>query len=637
MNLIQNPLPFFSDLLGRPLQCGKVYIGVANTNPVTNPVTVYADPQLTIPVQQPIQVLNGTFALNGAAVPLFCGNAPYSLTVLDRYGKVVFTLPSVSPSVGVTLVTELGIVGDGNRLNAKALQAAVNAYGSIAWPAGTYLIEGTVSTSIDQYWLALGIVTLQYAAPNGSAIAPMFDFKGRIHLDGDFIFDHNAQNGNYTNPVVYGGNIIAGSCLLVQGDYSKVHGITVKNGWDNGISAVQLNPTTGLAVAGAPHYGDFSGIDTYNCGVGNHTGSALGKIGAGIDIASASSWQVSNCNDFNSYIGFIEDIGAGAQCQWANCTSWYAQLDSNNPTNGSGYGFYVGSSNSQFVNCSAVGSGLKGWWLDAPATDNDYTNCFAYIPQHEGFWIKSSTASLNNCRVKGAGQAAANTYDAFLIDSSAGVITNLIFTGCVGDYANTGSNRYGLNATGSNSITAQVIGGNLYGQSGAINKGTYNIGIVYWDYASGTKWGVNRTAPGFPFDVYGRGRFSADVANTSYLVNAFGDTGNNGTFFIEDFANPNNRIASGWDPVNGVGVIQAITAGLQKEPLMLNPSGGDVCAGQANLTTGSNSGFFQIPAIAGAPTGAPNLQPGFAAICFDTTNNKIWVRTGSVWKGVVVS
>lgn len=523
-------------------------------------------------------------------------------------------------------VLDFGVTGQGMVDELANLNKAVAAGVPLKWPAGTYRITGTLTCTIPQYWVTDGNVTIIYDAPSGSAAAPAIDFRDLAAVHGEFLVDHQAHLKNFTPPTGYNGNVISGSAVMVQGDFSNISDIRVSNAWDNGVSAIRLNPTTGAEVVGKPQYGTFSGIRTYNCGTGVHAGLTPGKIGAGIDVGSASAWVVANCVDYFSYIGYIIDTGAGAQASLVNCTAWYTQFDSSNPTGGSGYGFYSGSGDSSLVNCVSVGAGLRGFWEDGQ--NNDYTNCYAYIPQQEGWLIKGFACTLTNCRVKGGGVKQANTYDAFVIDCSARNITELVLDGC----STTGSNhRYGISATGGNQINALVVGGSITGTTGAINKGSYNIGLFYWDYAGGTKFGINRTSPGFELDLYGRMRVSANKANSSYATAPFGDSGSNGTVFIEDFATPQKRIAAGYDPVNDVGVIQAIQSGVAKKPLMLNPSGGHVAVGQGNLATGASDGFLQIPAMAGSPTGSPNLLPGYVGVVFDTTNRKIWVRSGSVW------
>lgn len=52
--------------------------------------------------------------------------------------------------------------------------------------------------------------------------------------------------------------------------------------------------------------------------------------------------------------------------------------------------------------------------------------------------------------------------------------------------------------------------------------------------------------------------------------------------------------------------------------------------------TGATDGYPYIPSDAGAPTGVPTANAGFAAMKYDTTNHKLWVYDGG-WKGVVVA
>lgn len=462
------------------------------------------------------------------------------------------------------------------QLNAyQAITLAAASGRPIEFPAGDYYLPDMLQFTTDQVWVTSGKVRFIANFPAGSAAKPVFDFRGKITSYGDFTVDHQANTKNYAVPTVYAGNPIAGSAVLVQGDWSSLEDWKILNAWDNGLSAIRLDISTGNESPGLPKYGSFRNIKTQGCGVGIHAALTPGKIGAGIDIGSASAWTVSDCVDFQSYIGFILDVGAGAQCQFSNCVAWYTVLDSSNPTNGSGYGFYVGSSESSFVNCYSVGAGYRGWWIDE--VGNDFVNCGAYIPQQEGVFIKCGQFKAS-FRVKGAGFKQANTYDAVLIDCSAKAITELEL-----ELHTTGSNhRYGVNATGSKTIDAHVTG-SVTGTTGIINRGTFNIGsfIQNASVGSGKKFGLNRENPGMEWDVYGRSRVSADRANLSSTAggSAFGDSTANGTQFIEDFATPGKRMAQGWDPVNDSFVTQSMHAGTAKKPYWINPAGGEVMAG----------------------------------------------------------
>jgi hypothetical protein len=64
-------------------------------------------------------------------------------------------------------------------------------------------------------------------------------------------------------------------------------------------------------------------------------------------------------------------------------------------------------------------------------------------------------------------------------------------------------------------------------------------------------------------------------------------------------------------------------------------AGSTLLAKSAPATTATD-GFPYIPAQAGAPTGVPTAQAGYAPMYYDTTNHKIWIYDAG-WKGVVVA
>lgn len=88
---ISEPFPTFHDRDGQPLENGYVYIGVAASDPTTNPITVYWDPALTITASQPIRTLNGYPSRNGAPARLFVDASDYSITVNDSDNTLVYT------------------------------------------------------------------------------------------------------------------------------------------------------------------------------------------------------------------------------------------------------------------------------------------------------------------------------------------------------------------------------------------------------------------------------------------------------------------------------------------------------------------------------------------------------------------
>lgn len=106
---LANPIQFFPNLAGLPLDGGSIYIGQPNVNPVTNPLTVYQDIGLTIPMPQPLGTVQGSISLNGSPAAAYLPSGQYSMLVLDKGGNTVMSLPVCSPT---TLALNYGQMTD---------------------------------------------------------------------------------------------------------------------------------------------------------------------------------------------------------------------------------------------------------------------------------------------------------------------------------------------------------------------------------------------------------------------------------------------------------------------------------------------------------------------------------------------
>jgi hypothetical protein len=120
------------------------------------------------------------------------------------------------------------------------------------------------------------------------------------------------------------------------------------------------------------------------------------------------------------------------------------------------------------------------------------------------------------------------------------------------------------------------------------------VGTNFQSETQAGLWGFNKNVPFYTHDILGRTRLTAGVANTSYLVNTFGDVSGNGTSFVEDFATNAKRAALGYDPINDCFVIQSIHAGVATKPLFLNPSSGDVMVGNGLWTSPVRLGNYRL-------------------------------------------
>lgn len=91
MTEIVAPFQQFFDTSGAPLSNGMVYIGAANLDAESNPISVFWDDALTIPAAQPIRTLNGYPARNGAPGRLYIAEDDFSLTARNAQGRLVYS------------------------------------------------------------------------------------------------------------------------------------------------------------------------------------------------------------------------------------------------------------------------------------------------------------------------------------------------------------------------------------------------------------------------------------------------------------------------------------------------------------------------------------------------------------------
>lgn len=113
MAYIVSPFTTFADTDGSPLNNGYVYIGTANLNPITNPISVYWDDALTQPAAQPLRTLNGFFSRSGTPARVYTSATNFSMVVNDNKGELVYSAMSTA--------------GDVSQADFAAFQASVNA------------------------------------------------------------------------------------------------------------------------------------------------------------------------------------------------------------------------------------------------------------------------------------------------------------------------------------------------------------------------------------------------------------------------------------------------------------------------------------------------------------------------------
>jgi hypothetical protein len=101
---INPPFPVFPDTDGQPLEDGYIWIGVADLNPLTNPIVVYWDAALTLPAGQPVRTINGFPSRAGTPARLYAGS-DYSIQVQNKNGSVVYSSANATELLSSDLVT----------------------------------------------------------------------------------------------------------------------------------------------------------------------------------------------------------------------------------------------------------------------------------------------------------------------------------------------------------------------------------------------------------------------------------------------------------------------------------------------------------------------------------------------------
>jgi len=95
-NRVANPFFNVTDAKGNPITGGKVYIGVAGSDPEIVTQQVYWDLAGTIPASQPL-VCKGGYIVNGSTpTPPYIAGTTYSIRTYDTLGNVVYYQSSVN-------------------------------------------------------------------------------------------------------------------------------------------------------------------------------------------------------------------------------------------------------------------------------------------------------------------------------------------------------------------------------------------------------------------------------------------------------------------------------------------------------------------------------------------------------------
>jgi hypothetical protein len=149
--------PVFTDIDGQPLEDGYIFIGQVNLNPITNPISVFFNPGLTVLAAQPIRTIGGYPANAGTPARLFV-NQDYSIQVQNKTGSVVYTSLNGNAFPGSAGNLFVNATGDG-----------VQTVFPVSFEPSLIYINGVYQNQ-NSYTIAGGNVTFSEAPPLTSVI-----------------------------------------------------------------------------------------------------------------------------------------------------------------------------------------------------------------------------------------------------------------------------------------------------------------------------------------------------------------------------------------------------------------------------------------------------------------------------------
>lgn len=499
------PYSQYFDTDGSPLDDGSVYFGTANTNPETNPITVYWDLAGTQPAAQPVRTLNGFTVRNGTPATVYA-NGDYSLTVRNRNGTIlnyIEAASSISNDITVVdLFTELadetdpthgaGMVGYGYSASHPANTVGEALSNSVV-SVKDYPFNATGDGVTDD-WQAIrdaldsGAHRI-YFPPGTYYSTKCFNLWETYHLFGAGGFQsgfspsiikfadttcgfvvHRAD----TTCDDYGYNQTTQASLPTAGDGTVIEGLTIQRG--NGSDTTVDGVTHGVRMR-ARAYVDRCYISGF-AGDGVHIEATSG--GAASVQGNANNWGISNSRilnnrdgvfvdgaDVNQGLGLHVDSSSNQRygiydssflgCTWIGChcngnTTLNVLQDSN-------------SSRSTFINQYTEGSGSSTLEVSATAVG--------------GIWAGGSGVSGGNRFVEG--QLVCGDIDAESLDlssSATGALRNSM-TWNTGSINNARKSTHAFQAGVS---TNYLPIGSVYGRGGASNTVTAGaVGLEVYD------------------------------------------------------------------------------------------------------------------------------------------------------------
>jgi hypothetical protein len=337
------PYNIFTDTDGEPLEDGYIYIGEANQNPITNPITVTWDVAGLYPAAQPIRTIGGYPDRNGSPSNIYVNAGAfqdYSILVKEKSLRRVYYSRSVrfdliANANSIDKIDDLrNIVGYNQPIYVRGhTTLSDGGHGNFEWfegaAPGTY-VDDNGCTIVPTGGDGSGAWIRQY---NGPVRVKFFGAVGDEIID-----DYNAIQ-SALDKVSAGQVLILDpgkyriSAELVLGDQC---GIVGASGYDNstivadsGVNCIRITPTTGSFTK----HQSIRGVTFRSSGTGSTgiIGSTLYTytfvledchFDASLETgASANFIELRSTNNFWGYYGGLINMVNGLECNGIATTS----------------------------------------------------------------------------------------------------------------------------------------------------------------------------------------------------------------------------------------------------------------------------------------------------------------------------
>lgn len=211
-NSVIVPFDHFVDRTGAPLEAGKIYVGIANSDPEVsgNQIQAYTNRALSVTASQPLRTLGGTPSFQGMPGKIFVDADDYSITVRDKNDALIYT--SLTNLDDAPLASTMAVPWQFETVAKMILGQAVDGstidFANVPGP-------GWVETKWNQ--------TAQKTGGARYEIIPIGSYSGTP----DQICDHTVLGGLYVAQIIVDSALKVTSCGVIDNDNSIDYGVNI--------------------------------------------------------------------------------------------------------------------------------------------------------------------------------------------------------------------------------------------------------------------------------------------------------------------------------------------------------------------------------------------------------------------------